>query len=165
MVCLGVLQHTPDPAAAFRAIAQMVRPGGHLAVDIYRRPHGIQRLLKTHYLIRPITRRIPPRLLYPITRGYVNTLWPVARLIHRIPRVGRRLNWVLQIADYRGVYPLTEDQLREWAILDTFDMLAPRYDSPQEADTLRAWFESAGFTDVEVMPGPNGLDGRGIRAA
>lgn len=165
VVCLGVLQHTPDPAGAFRAIAQMVRPGGHLAVDVYRRPRGIERLLKTRYMVRPVTRRIPPRILYPMTRTYVRTIWPVARLIHRIPRIGRRINWALQVADYRGIYPLTEDQLREWAVLDTFDMLAPRYDSPQDAGTLRLWFESAGFTDVDVTPGPNGFDGRGRRSA
>lgn len=165
VTCLGVLQHTPDPAGAFRAIAQMVRPGGHLSVDIYRRPRGIGRLLKTRYMVRPVTRRIPPRLLYPMTRTYIRVLWPVARLIHRIPRVGRRINWALQIADYRGIYPLDEAALREWAVLDTFDMLAPRYDYPQDPDTLGAWFESAGFTDIHVAPGPNGLDARGRRSA
>jgi len=163
VTCLGVLRHTPDPAAAFQCLAAMVRPGGHLSVDIYRRPRGIERLLKTRYLVRPITRRIPPHLLYPLTRAYVRAMWPLARLIHRVPRVGRRINWALQIADYRDIYPLSERQLREWAILDTFDMLAPRYDSPQDGATLREWFQRAGFSDVEVAPGPNGVDGRGRR--
>jgi 2-polyprenyl-3-methyl-5-hydroxy-6-metoxy-1,4-benzoquinol methylase len=161
VACLGVLQHTPSPAEAFGAIARMVRPGGYLSVDIYRRPSGLERLLKTRYLVRPLTRRIPPRILYPITRRYVLAMWPLATLIHRIPRVGRRINWALQIADYRDTYPLSEDQLREWAVLDTFDMLAPRYDSPQDASTLRDWFETAGFVDVSVASGVNGWDGRG----
>jgi SAM-dependent methyltransferase/uncharacterized protein YbaR (Trm112 family) len=163
VVCLGVLQHTPDPAAAFASLAGMVRPGGGLAVDLYRRPQGIGRLLKTRYMVRPLTRRIPPRLLYPLTRAYVRALWPLSGIINRIPRIGRRINWALQIADYRGIYPLTPSQLREWAILDTFDMLAPRYDFPQDEPTVRGWFEAARFTDIEVGPGPNGIDGRGRR--
>lgn len=163
VTCLGVLQHTPDPAAAFRAIARMVRPGGQLSIDIYRRPHGIERLLKTRYWIRPLTRRIPPRTLYPLTRLYVRGMWPLARLIHRIPGAGRRINWALQIADYRDIYPLSEDQLCEWAVLDTFDVLSPRYDSPQDASTLRDWFEAAGFVDVSVASGVNGWDGRGCK--
>src|SRR5690606_5876417 len=33
--CLGVIQHTPDPAASFDALAALVAPGGRLAVDVY----------------------------------------------------------------------------------------------------------------------------------
>jgi hypothetical protein len=71
------------------------------------------------------------------------------------------LNWRLLVADYRGVFDLPDDLLREWAILDTFDMLSPRYDFPQTQDTLKAWFAQAGMTDVEVHYGYNGIEGRG----
>lgn len=40
--CLGVLQHTPDPAASLGAVARHVRPGGRVAVDVYpRRPANL----------------------------------------------------------------------------------------------------------------------------
>lgn len=159
--CLGVLQHTPDVHRSFRAITDMLKPGGHLAVDVYRKPQGLKRLLATKYWVRPFTRRIPPRRLYPLTRTYVRLMWPVARLFSRIPGVGKRINWALLIADYRGVYRLAEHHLREWAILDTFDMLAPVYDEPQTVETLRLWFEEARCSDIEVEYGYNGIEGRG----
>ena len=37
MVCLGVIQHTPDPHAAFRSLAMYVQPGGQLVIDAYTR--------------------------------------------------------------------------------------------------------------------------------
>ena len=51
--------------------------------------------------------------------------------------------------------------LKEWAYLDTFDMLAPRYDIPQTLRTVRGWFSEAGLTEVEVEFGYNGIQGRG----
>ncbi|MDB5691928.1 MAG: ubiquinone/menaquinone biosynthesis methylase [Alphaproteobacteria bacterium] len=35
--CSGVLHHTPDPRAAFRAIAGAVRPGGMIVIGLYNR--------------------------------------------------------------------------------------------------------------------------------
>ena len=159
--CLGVLQHTPDVHAAFRALTQAVRPGGHLAVDVYRKPRGIKRLLATKYWVRPLTRRIPPERLYRLTSWYVRHMWPLARVIGRIPRLGKKLNWALLVADYRGVYPLSEEHLEGWAVLDTFDMLAPAYDNPQTLEVVKDWFQSSGFTDIEVHYGYNGIEGRG----
>jgi 2-polyprenyl-3-methyl-5-hydroxy-6-metoxy-1,4-benzoquinol methylase len=45
--CSGVLHHTPDPAAAFRAIAPLARPGGVVVLGLYnayaRIPHRLRR--------------------------------------------------------------------------------------------------------------------------
>jgi SAM-dependent methyltransferase len=163
VVCIGVLQHTPDVERAFLTLVRYLKPGGHLAVDVYRRPRGVRRLLNTKYWVRPLTSRVPPAALYAMTSRYVKAMWPVARLLARVPLVGRRLNWMLLIGDYQGVLPLGDAQLREWAILDTFDMLAPAYDSPQDRETLERWFVAAGMTDIEVHYGHNGIEGRGTR--
>jgi hypothetical protein len=55
------------------------------------------------------------------------------------------------VVNYEGIFPLSKSQLREWAVLDTFDMLAPIYDQPQTLSTLRAWFEDTDMEDVEVF--------------
>jgi hypothetical protein len=54
------------------------------------------------------------------------------------------------VANYEGVYPLAPSQLREWAVLDTFDMFAPAHDHPQSAEDLQRWFREAGLAAVEV---------------
>ncbi len=56
--CFGVLQHTPDVALAFKKIAQFVRPGGELVVDVYNKNYW-RNFHTPIYLIRPITKRIP----------------------------------------------------------------------------------------------------------
>ena len=35
VICSGVLHHTPDPRAAFAAVARLVRPGGVLVIGVY----------------------------------------------------------------------------------------------------------------------------------
>ena len=56
----------------------------------------------------------------------------------------------MPVADYAEDYPLTDRQLSEWALLDTFDMLAPAYDSSQTTATVRRWIEEAKFVNVQV---------------
>jgi SAM-dependent methyltransferase len=153
--CLGVLQHTPDPARAFASLPPMLKPGGAVAVDVYRKPWGIRRLTSTKYLVRPLTRRIPPRKLYAWVERYVKALWPISRFLPK------RLSWKLLIADYRGIYDLPSDTLREWAVLDTFDMLAPAYDAPQDLETVRQWCADAGLVECEAHYGYNGIEARG----
>jgi hypothetical protein len=110
--------------------------------------------------VRPLTRRLPPELLYRLVRRYIDCMWPLASLVRRIPRLGPALNWRLLVADYSKT-GLTGERLKEWAYLDTFDMLAPRYDSPQTLAAVRGWFAAAGLTEVEVGYGYNGIVGRG----
>lgn len=89
-------------------------------------------------------------------------MWPIARFINRLP-MGRFLNSLLLVVDYRGVYNLSEEMLKEWGILDTFDRLSPFYHNPQTIDKVREWFNRAGMADVEVRYGYNGIEGRGTR--
>jgi hypothetical protein len=90
-------------------------------------------------------------------------MWPVARLLDRIPRIGNKLNWFLLIPDYSGRYPLSKEALKEWAILDLFDILSPTYDQPQTIEAVRTWFHHANLTDVEVDYGFNGIEARGTK--
>jgi len=167
--CFGVLQHTPDPEQAFLSLPRHLKPGGQLVVDVYKRKDSfrgyIGRVVDLKYWLRPLTSRLPPETLYRWVTRYIHFMWPAARRINRIPGLGRWLNWRLLIADYRGVFSLSESQLKEWAILDTFDALSPRYDYPQTLDTVRRWFTRAGLEEIEVRYGYNGIEGRGRKPA
>ena len=157
--CFGVLQHTPDPRAAFECLVRHLKPGGNLVVDLYIKSFA-KVVLGTKYWVRPLTRRMPPHLLYRCVRRYTDFMWPLAAVIRKVPRIGPALNWRLLVADYsRDGVP--EALLKDWAVLDTFDMLAPRYDSPQTVATVRRWFAAAGLTDIQVGPGYNGVEARG----
>lgn len=160
VMCLGVLQHTPNPSESFQFLAEMVRPGGELVIDVYRR--DFLALLQWKYVLRPLTKRVPQHALYKAISWVVPLLQPVAKNMRRVAgRAGAR---IAPIVDFSHL-GLSEELNKEWTILDTFDMYAPAYDRPQTHDQVGQWYRAAGFEDVVVASGPNGLVGRGRRAA
>jgi len=162
VVCIGVVQHTPDPRRSFDCLAEMLRPAGQLVVDAYRRFAWWKQLLITKYWVRPFTRRLSPPALYRFCERWVDVWWKPTDLARRLSG-SRGLSWMLLVPDYRGVYALPDDVQREWAVLDMFDMLSPAYDFPQTLDSVRSWFAGAGLTDVDIGYGFNGIEGRGSR--
>lgn len=162
--CFGVLQHTPDPQKSFCSILEHLKPGGKMVSDIYVKNLG-RWLLQPKYWVRPLTRGMAPENLYGAVKKYVDLMWPLARIVRKIPFIGPTLNWKLLIADYSRQLPDADDStLREWAYLDTFDMLSPAYDRPATLKTFKRWHEESGLIDVEVRYGFNGLEGRGTKA-
>jgi len=158
--CLGVLQHTPDPHAAVLALAPPLKPGGRLAIDFY--PRLWLNVLWPKYWLRPWTRRMKPERLFALVQSMVPRLLPVSNALAAVPVLGKRLRYALPVMNYRGVFPFTREQHREWAILDTFDMLAPAHDHPQDAPTVRRWLNEAGLREVDVAR--EGLVvGRGVK--
>jgi len=146
--CFGVLQHTPDVRAAFLRLPKQLKFGGKLVVDLY--PWLARNALWPKYWLRPITRRIPSETLFGIVQAVTPRLLPVARLLAKVPLIGRYLRYAVPVADYTDVYPLSKEQNLEWAVLDTFDMFAPAHDHPQRQSTLQKWFAEAGLARYSV---------------
>jgi 2-polyprenyl-3-methyl-5-hydroxy-6-metoxy-1,4-benzoquinol methylase len=160
VICLGVLQHTPDPEASFRHLTKHVRPGGELVVDIYAA--RLTGLIAWKYLLRPLTKRANKEQLHRIIAAVTPPLVPVSAWLYRLAgRAGARLLPIVQY-DHLG---LSNAVNREWAVLDTFDMYAPAHDHPQTLKTVRRWYDEAGFVGVNVENGPNGIIARGRRPA
>jgi 2-polyprenyl-3-methyl-5-hydroxy-6-metoxy-1,4-benzoquinol methylase len=155
---LGVLQHTPDVAGAFDGLPRMVKSGGHLCVDFYEKSWKSALLPK--YWLRPITKRLPKPFLFATLESAVPAGLRASRLMGRVPLLGRYLTRIVPVANYDGILPLNEKQHLEWSLLDTFDWLAPEYDYPQTAKTVRRWLESAGLREIQVLRAGH-LVGRG----
>ena len=158
--CLGVLQHTPDVEKSFAALPPLLAEGGLLVVDSYLR--SLRSLCHPRFLLRIFTKHMKPDILFPLVRRMAPSLLSLSRLLGRLPAVGVYLKRLVPVANYEGVYPLSEKQLVEWATLDTFDWLSPRYDQPQTHAALQKWFKEAGLTDIEVFLADH-LTGRGRR--
>lgn len=157
---LGVLQHTPDVAKAFAALPPLIAEGGRICVDFYEKSFKSHLLPK--YWLRPLTKRMDKQRLFSLVRDAVPILLPVSLFLGRIPVLGKYLKRLVPVANYEGILPLTPTQLREWALLDTFDWLSPAYDNPQTAATALLWLEQAGFKDIEVLKAGH-LVGRGCK--
>jgi uncharacterized protein YbaR (Trm112 family) len=148
--CLGVLQHTPDVKRAFLSLPCQLNERGKVTVDVY--PKLRMNVFWPKYWLRPITRRISPQRLFRFVERLVPLLLPVSDLLSRVPLIGRRLRYAVPVVNHRPAFPgLNDLQLREWAVLDTFDMLGPTYDQPQSEETLRSWAREAGLRDVTVF--------------
>jgi SAM-dependent methyltransferase len=158
--CLGVLQHTPAVKKAFLALPPKLKRGGRLAVDLY--PKLLANILWPKYWLRPITRRMKKQTLFRLVERWTPRLLPLSRAIARIPVLGRRLRYFVPVADYKGILPLDDEALREWSILDTFDMFSPAHDHPQSAAALRSWLAEAGLEAADVFRMGH-LIGRGVR--
>ena len=147
--CFGVLQHTPDVRRAFDSLPGVLKRGGKLAVDVY--PRLLGNLFVGKYWVRPLLKGMPHERLYELVGKLVPKTYPVARFVARIPLVGRKLRHLLPISIYDGIFPLSAEQLLEWSVLDTFDMLSPVHDHPQSVRSLRQWFREAGLRDVQAF--------------
>lgn len=157
---LGVLQHTPDVRKAFHALPPLVAPGGKLCVDYYWK--RFRTMMNPKYALRPITRRMPREKLFDILVKRVPAMLSLSQALGHVPLIGKGLQRFVPVVDYTGIYPLSAEQLREWALLDTFDMLGPAYDNPQTAPTVRRWCQEAGISDIEVLHAGH-LVARGIK--
>jgi SAM-dependent methyltransferase len=163
VMCLGVLQHTPDPEAAFHSLVAQLAPGGQIAIDCYAlKPSS---LVNPKYLLRPVTRHVPLETLHAVVDRAVRTLLPLKRWLTEDVPLGRFPAFLIPVAyqqAWRELAP-TPERLVELSVLDTFDWYSPRYDHPQTRTAVRRWFAKAGLADVDVGYGPNGVVGRGVK--
>lgn len=140
--CIGVAQHTPDPPRAVAQVVRAVRPGGHFALTIYARRPWTK--LNTKYLIRPITRRLPDQTLLKVISTAMPVLFPLTDRLFRIPVLGRVAQFTIPVATYVEPNGYTDEQRYAEAVLDTFDMLSPRYDAPMTHQEVEAVLREVG---------------------
>jgi 2-polyprenyl-3-methyl-5-hydroxy-6-metoxy-1,4-benzoquinol methylase len=162
VVCLGVIQHTPNPEETMAALATYVRPGGTLIIDHYA-PNYIANFLQRN--LRRLFIRLPPRIAKTTALGLARALLP----LHRLTWQPRRGVWRLRapllryspLIDYRDAYSELGDKLlSDWSMLDTHDTLTDYYKHLRTADQIEACLESCGLVDVEVSYGGNGVEAR-----
>jgi SAM-dependent methyltransferase len=143
VLCLGVLQHTPDFESSVRSLVAKAKAGGEIVVDFYELK-GFWTKIQAKYLVRPFTKRMPhERLLSLIER---NVDWMLA-LSKGLRKAGlSALTRFIPLVDVGKTFPptLPKKLVREIAVLDTFDMLSPEYDNPQRIDAVAKMFERSG---------------------
>jgi 2-polyprenyl-3-methyl-5-hydroxy-6-metoxy-1,4-benzoquinol methylase len=144
VLLFGVLQHTPDTAKTINTLAKMVKPNGHLIVDFYPRK-GFYTLINAKYMLRAFIRNMPHEKLLKRIRRHAGWMIRLSRFFKKI-KLGF-LNRFIPICDIDTTIPtgISKEQLKEWVILDTFDMFSPAFDSPQKVETVKDKIEKNGF--------------------
>ena len=128
----------------------MVRPGSRIAVTMYERQRFT--MLYSKYWIRPLSRRLRPKRLLALIRIVMPPVFMLTEVLFRIPLLKRVFRFLIPVADYVDATDLSMRQRYQWAILDTFDMLAPAYDIPQRESDVVGILAEGGVRDIQRLP-------------
>jgi len=162
VVCLGVLQYTPSPVDTLASLWGLVKPGGRLVVDQYRRE--IRRWLKADTLIRLVMTRLEPHRARAVSERMVKTLFPLHWAVRGSISGRALLTRVSPVYVYASAYPsLSKAQHYEWSMLDTFNHLTGQFERTTTVPEMRRRLEALGGHEIEVLRGGNGVVARATK--
>jgi ubiquinone/menaquinone biosynthesis C-methylase UbiE len=148
--CIGVLQHTSNPKEILYELLRLMAKNGEIVLTFYEK-RGFRTKLYSKYLVRPITKRISPRLLLRAITITSKIWFPITQSLFSLPFPwGKLFSYLIPVANYVDFqYPTRDLALRE-AILDTFDMLSPKFDNPLQKSEVRKWVSDSRFNMMEL---------------
>jgi len=165
VICLGVIQHTPDPEETIRVLASHVAPGGLLVIDHYR--YGHEDMTRTRQRLRKFLIRQDAGAAMKIVKILVASLWPLHRLSWHLrkrafgSRFRQAVLYFSPVLDYHEQYgQLGPKLLYAWAVLDTHDALTDRYKHKRSTEQIAQALTDLGLVQVEVSYGGNGVEAR-----
>jgi len=160
VVCLGVVQHTPDSERTLECLFQQVRPGGWLVFDHYRRSFAHYTRLG-EMLLRPILKRLSPARGIEATRMLTRWFFPLHRTVRHVRPAQMLLSRVSPVLAYFHALPELDDRLQyEWAELDTHDSLTDWYKHVRSPREITRALRALGASDIWVGLGGNGIEAR-----
>ena len=167
VICVGVIQHTPNPEDTMKILSSHVKPGGILLIDHYSRdyPFTPSRKRFRSYLLN----QQGPKAMRLVER-VVNLLWPIHKILYKY----RSNKWVAKfrpkflywspVVDYYDSYSqLGEKLLYEWALLDTHDTLTDFYKHMRTKEEIESHLTSLGLEEVYTVYDGNGVEARAGR--
>lgn len=147
---IGVLHHTPDTERAFKALPQLLRDGGLIAVWLYHYTDPVYRAASDFW--RSIFSRMPRRLAYVWCWWLVVLLSPLYR--------SRAIRWP-GLRELPRRIPVSPHPKFHWRVLDTFDWWTPVYqDKLCSPRRVLGWFGDCRLRDLDVLSHDTSVRGR-----
>lgn len=150
LFCMGVIQHTPDPARVMRTLPAFLAPGGRLAYNFYEADFW-PKLQPIKYALRLVTPHLSTKATLTLSEALVAALFPLSAALSRIPKV-RIINHALPICSSHDPR-LTREQQYVWTLLDTFDWYGPRYENRQKHGLVAELVRKLGLEVMAARPG------------
>jgi SAM-dependent methyltransferase len=125
---IGVLHHTGDTERAFNGLVTLLKPGGTISVDVYRRMGWVNETVDS--LLRSVTTKMDRRRLLAISKGVSRVLTPLDRLRYRHISALRLLSNFARLESHHHM-------LFDW-------YSAPHADRHRPSE-LAGWFEKNGI--------------------
>jgi 2-polyprenyl-3-methyl-5-hydroxy-6-metoxy-1,4-benzoquinol methylase len=164
VVCVGVIQHTPNPEETIRALCSYLKPGGLMVIDHYTYGYAIS---PSRRALRSFLVKMPPDFTLRFCKVLVGLLWPVHQLLWRYKncpgfgKLHRMFVYISPVVDYHDAYfQLIPAHLRSWAVLDTHDTLTDVYKHFRSAEEISNILRECGMTEIEAVYAGNGVEAR-----
>jgi SAM-dependent methyltransferase len=162
VVCLGVLQHTPDPEESIRSLWSMVKPGGALVIDHYRwkvrnflpPPFGVAGIVYRRYFLS-----LPKERQYDAVKRVFDFWFPWVwrfRDSKIIQFVLSRLNPIVNYYPHFGLRD--RNMYYEWMLLDTHDAMTDVFKHRRTPTHIAATLKALGGVNIIVSKGGNGVE-------
>ncbi len=148
--CMGVVQHTPDPAKVIRSLPKFLKSGGLLAYNFYEKSI-YSRIQFIKYGLRLITRYLSVKSTLRLSHFLVKIFFPITYFLAPIRKI-RIINFFIPICASHAP-ELNKEQQYTWTLLDTFDWYGPRYEIRQRHTEVAKMVEGLGLDIVQSRPG------------
>lgn len=164
VVCIGVIQHTPNPEETISALISYLKPGGLLVMDHYTYGYPVT---LSRRILRSILIRMPAIFSLHFSRLMTELLWPMHWFLWKVRNdslwreIHQQFLKISPVVDYHYSYnQLGPDLLRAWAILDTHDTLTDRFKHLRSADEIKLHLKKMGMSEIETYYAGNGVEAR-----
>ena len=161
VICLGVLQHTPNPEESIRSLWNMIKPGGYLIIDHYL--FSWRTFLPPPFgqalgIYRRIILSLPVRLRFKTVKKLVDFWFPIHwrfRESYFITRILRRISPV--IFHYNDLSLKNKEMYYQWSLLDTHDSTIDYYRHTRSKKEILKYLKNLEANNIAVMGGDNGI--------
>lgn len=164
VICLGVLQHTPDPEESIRSLWKMVKPGGQLVFDHYRKkirnylppPFGVAGLFYRQFILR-----LPLEKQFQTVKNIFDFWFPIIWRFRDSVTIQLILSRLTPIVMYYPSFGLRDREMYyEWMLLDTHDAMTDTYKHRRTRRQIEKLLWAVGATEVTAVNGGNGVEAR-----
>lgn len=162
VLCLGVVQHTPDPEETIRSLWSRVRPGGMLVFDHYRAkvrnflppPLGVAGMAYRWYFLS-----LPKERRFASVKRVVDFWFPIVWRFRKSYPIQFLLSRLNPIVNYYPHFGLRDREMYyEWMLLDTHDAMTDVFKHRRTRRQILRLLESLGGAEIEVTHGGNGVE-------
>ena len=142
---IGVLHHTPDPAAGLAALARTLRPDAWAACCVY--PRGDFYDFRSVRRWREVHRRLKDSYGYAFALAYSHF---AAYVLSPLLISARRLGFT-RAANHLERHWIVALRLMDprWRVLDVFDAITPEIATTHTREEVFAWMRAAGIGGVQ----------------
>ena len=157
VICLGVIQHTPDTEKTIEDLYKLVKKGGTLVIDHYSFDRS--NYLRLARLYRIFLRKKTADYTIPYTKKLVKRYLPLHKKVAKNKLLSVLLNRISPVVSYYSVFPQFSEKLQqEWALLDTHDSLTDWHKRFRNKKQITETLVNLGAADIYCAYGGNGVE-------